>query len=254
MQTSEKGIVVLKLLAAKDPRDSVEFVMAGCNASPASSYRLYRIQEIPPCHFFSSISCFQSCVRALKEEYAEWALFVGNCVQCHGQSIHTSLPSRIGCRSLQRVTLSLGPKQIAIVPYHPQGNAVIGSFDRTLRKGLPCLEGGCGPPGVAFQEAVALLLCSCQSTLHLSTRETAGSAPLDGSRPSCARPSLRPSTTFGVNQRPAFFCAARSAAVSECPPSRPTHSYALTWRSAEERSKVANGNGHQGARPVVHRC
>jgi len=67
---------------------------------------------------------------------------------------------------------ALGSKNLTITPYHPEGNATIESFHRTLNKGLSALEYSGSPTGVNFDEALQLVLYSYRSTMHLTTGES----------------------------------------------------------------------------------
>lgn len=61
----------------------------------------------------------------------------------------------------------IGAKKLTITPKHPEGNAAIESFHRTLKKGLQVFT-----DDVPFDEALQLVLYSYRCTLHLTTGET----------------------------------------------------------------------------------
>lgn len=70
--------------------------------------------------------------------------------------------------------LSLGTKNLTSTPYHPEGNATIESFHRTLNKGLASFETNEETSALSFDEALQLILYSYRLTIHLTTGETPG--------------------------------------------------------------------------------
>lgn len=64
----------------------------------------------------------------------------------------------------------LGTTKLTSTPYHPEGNAVIESFHRTLSTGLRFLDHRRLP----FEEAIDLILYAYRSTLHSTTNQSPG--------------------------------------------------------------------------------
>lgn len=73
--------------------------------------------------------------------------------------------------TMKQMYAYLGVKMVQIAPYHPEGNAVIESFHRTLNKGLQSFIQD-ELTNVSFEEALALLMYSYRSTIHLTSNET----------------------------------------------------------------------------------
>ena len=65
----------------------------------------------------------------------------------------------------ERLCSLLGVRHLRTAPYHPQGNAPVESFHRTLNKGLAQFAQLRGA-GLPFSEQVALILLGYRSTLH----------------------------------------------------------------------------------------
>lgn len=65
----------------------------------------------------------------------------------------------------------LGTEQLHSSPYHPEGNALIETFHRTLRKGLLCLDLQ-SSRSLEFDELVQLTLYSYRASVHLMLGET----------------------------------------------------------------------------------
>lgn len=73
---------------------------------------------------------------------------------------------------LSNVHGTFGTKSLSITPYHPEGNAVIESFHRTLNKGLTSFANTPNRPAIPFDEALQLVLYSYRSTIHTTTGES----------------------------------------------------------------------------------
>jgi len=73
---------------------------------------------------------------------------------------------------LSNIHSSFGTKALSITPRHPEGNAVIESFHRTLNKGLSAFEHPSGTSNISFAEALDLVLYSYRSTIHLTTGDS----------------------------------------------------------------------------------
>lgn len=66
---------------------------------------------------------------------------------------------------IAKLTAHLGATRMTSAPYHPEGNAVIESFHRTLNIGLRHID----QQAVPFDEALGLVLFGYRSTLHSTT-------------------------------------------------------------------------------------
>lgn len=66
---------------------------------------------------------------------------------------------------LNRLSAQLGVTRMVSTPYHPQGNAVIESFHRTLSTGLRHLT----HPTIPFPEALDMILFAYRATIHSTT-------------------------------------------------------------------------------------
>ncbi len=66
---------------------------------------------------------------------------------------------------LNRLSGTIGIKRILSTPYHPEGNAVIESFHRTLSTGLRFVD----QRAIPFEEAIEMVLFAYRSTLHTTT-------------------------------------------------------------------------------------
>jgi len=73
---------------------------------------------------------------------------------------------------LSNIHGTFGTKALSITPYHPEGNAVIESFHRTLNKGLSAFNVPPHRPTISFHEALDLVLYSYRATLHSTTGES----------------------------------------------------------------------------------
>ena len=85
----------------------------------------------------------------------------------------------------QGIAIRLGIKTLRTTVYHPEGNAPVESFHRTLRKRLTQLQMTNGQT-IPFNEALQLVLMSYRMTVHTTTGETPGFL------------------TYGVDLRPAI--------------------------------------------------
>jgi transposase InsO family protein len=71
----------------------------------------------------------------------------------------------------QRISQQLGISALRTTVYHPEGNAPIEAFHKTLRKGLMHFT---ARPNLAFDEALQLVLMSYRCTAHSTTSESPG--------------------------------------------------------------------------------
>jgi transposase InsO family protein len=69
---------------------------------------------------------------------------------------------------LTHITAKLGINRLTATPYHPEGNAVIESFHRTLNKGLRHFD----QLSIAFDEALEIVLFAYRATLHTTTGDS----------------------------------------------------------------------------------
>ena len=92
----------------------------------------------------------------------------------------------------QNLCAKLGIRQIFSAPFHPQGNAPIETFHRSIRKELVSLLSD-QKSSLSFDERLALTLMSYRATIHLSSGDTPAFL--------CHGTDLRiPSFTFAYNQ------------------------------------------------------
>lgn len=90
------------------------------------------------------------------------------------------VPSTIMCdndlalnsNTFRTLTKSLGSRQLTITPYHPEGNAVVESFHRTLKKGLTNFISPDNTATLSFEEALALVLFAYRATIHSTTGDS----------------------------------------------------------------------------------
>lgn len=75
-------------------------------------------------------------------------------------------------RLLNKIYVHLGATKLTSAPYHPQGNAVIEAFHRTLNEGLRYIV----QAKVPFHEALNLVLYAYRSTPHSLTHQSPGYA------------------------------------------------------------------------------
>lgn len=73
--------------------------------------------------------------------------------------------------TLQRLAATLGATQLRTTPYHPQGNAPIESFHRTLNQRLSFFDYD-GQDPTPFATALQMILWSYRTVLHSTTRES----------------------------------------------------------------------------------
>lgn len=66
------------------------------------------------------------------------------------------------------MTATLGITRITSSPYHPEGNAVVEAFHKSLARSLRLLL----PAEVSFEDAIALSLLAYRSVLHTTTHES----------------------------------------------------------------------------------
>lgn len=73
----------------------------------------------------------------------------------------------------QRLCCQLGISQLRITPYHPEGNAPVEAFHKTLKRGLMQFS-ELQNNAVSFDEALQLVLFSYRSVVHSTTNESPG--------------------------------------------------------------------------------
>jgi hypothetical protein len=135
---------------------------------------------------------------------------------------------------LQEIHSTFGTKSLSITPRHPEGNAVIESFHRVLRKGLSSFEAPSHRPTTSFYEALDLVLYSYRSTIHSTMGDSPGFL------------------TYGIDLRPPAdndwrFC--RSTSMKERLKFLNEMRLDIQWKAYDQRIRE-NQVKNQGRQPV----